>query len=60
VLLIVREDNLASARTACVRGGWIVLQGQATFDYIKGLSGFDLLEWLEACNASQEFFIDRA
>jgi len=59
VLLIVREDNLAAAMTACATGGWTVLQGQATFDYIKQLSGFDLLAWLETCKASHEFFINR-
>jgi hypothetical protein len=60
VLLIVREDNLAAAITACTTGGWTVLQGQATFDYIKQLSGFDLLAWLEACKVSEEFFIKKA
>jgi hypothetical protein len=60
MLLIVREDNLAAAMTACATGGWTVLQGQATFNYIKQLSGFDLLAWFEACKASQEFFINRA
>jgi hypothetical protein len=59
VLLIVREDNLAAAMTACATGGWTVLQGQATFDYIKQLSGFDLREWLESCKKSGEFFINR-
>lgn len=60
VLLIVREDNLAAAVKACTTGGWTVLQSQATFDYIEGLSGFDLLAWLASCQESQEFFIDRA
>ncbi len=60
VLLIVREDNLTAAITACTTGGWTVLQGQATFDYIKQLSGFDLLAWLEACQASEEFYIKKA
>jgi len=60
VLLIVREDNLSAAITACVTGGWTVLQGQATFDYIKELSGFDLRKWPESCKKSGEFFINRA
>ena len=59
VPLIIREDNLATAMTACATGGWTVLQGQATFDYIKELSSFDLLAWLKACKASQEFFINK-
>lgn len=60
VLLMVREDNLAAAMTACATGGWTVLQGQATFDYIKELSDFDLRAWLESCKNSGEFFIHRA
>ena len=60
VLLIVRQDNLAAAMTACVTGGWTVLQGQPTFDYIKQLTGFNLKAWLESCKTSGEFFIARA
>jgi hypothetical protein len=60
VLLIVREDNLTSAITACATGGWVVLQGQTTFDYIKELSRFDLLGWLESYKTSGEFFIKKA
>jgi hypothetical protein len=37
-----------------------VVQGQATFDYLKQLSGFDLLAWLETCKSSEEFFIKKA
>jgi hypothetical protein len=46
--------------TACARGGWTALQGQATFDNIKELSGFDLLAWLASCKKGGEFFISRA
>jgi hypothetical protein len=60
VLLIVREDNLTAALTACAAGGWEILQGQATFDYIKELSGFDLRTWLDSRKKSGEFFINRA
>jgi hypothetical protein len=56
----VREDNLNAAVTACAKGGWTVLQGQATFDYIKELSGFDLLVWLASCKEDGDFFINRA
>ncbi|HWG43204.1 MAG TPA: hypothetical protein VN688_10495 [Gemmataceae bacterium] len=59
VLLIVREDNLRAAVTACNRGGWTVFQGQATFDYIKDLSGFDLFAWLGTCKQTDDFFINR-
>lgn len=60
VLLIVREDNLGSAIKACRSGGWTVLQGSATFEYIEDRAAFDLLEWLKSCEATGEFFIDRA
>lgn len=60
LLLIVREDNLKSAIKACTKGGWTVLQGRATFDYIEKLSGFDLTVWLKSCKNRREFFIDKA
>ena len=59
VLLVVREDNLPAAITACTTGGWMVLQGQRTFDYVRNLSGFDLNQWLDACTASGDFFITK-
>ncbi len=59
VLLIVREDNLKAAITACITGGWTVLEGQASFGYIKRLSGFDLRLWLKSCAKSREFFINK-
>lgn len=60
VLLIVREDNLNTAMTAFAAGGWIVLQGQATFDYLQEVSGFDLRSWLVSCKQSSDFFISKA
>src|ERR1051326_1078011 len=48
VLLIVREDNLRAAITACKAGGWNVLTGETTFDYIKNHSGFDIRTYLKA------------
>lgn len=59
ILLILREDNLDAALTACAKGGWTVIQGQATFDYIKQVSDFDLRAWLASCRESGEFFIDK-
>jgi hypothetical protein len=59
VLLIVRQDNLSAAMTACTTGGWTVLQGQSTFDYLQQLSGFDLKRWLDKCKRSGDFFIDK-
>ena len=46
VLLIVREDNLDAAITACNAGGWTVTTGQRTFDYIRDLTGIDVKELL--------------
>lgn len=48
VLLIVREDNLAAAITACKGGGWNVLTGDATFEYVTQLTGFDVKAYLTA------------
>ncbi len=59
VLLIVREDNLNAAMAACATGGWTVLQGKATFDYIQTLSEFDMAAWLESCKQHGEFRINR-
>lgn len=46
VLLIVREDNLPAAITACKTGGWHIFTGKRSYDYIKGLTSFDLHNWL--------------
>lgn len=46
VLLIVREDNLPAAITACKTGGWHILTGEKSYDYIKKLTRFDLRNWL--------------
>ncbi len=56
-LLIVREDNLPAAIAACKSGGWNVLTGEATFDFIRTLSGFDLRDYLRA--KAQEYKIVR-
>jgi hypothetical protein len=47
VLLILRSDNLPAAIQACQAGGWRILVGDASFDFIKGESGFDLLAYLK-------------
>ncbi len=47
VLLIVREDNLPAAITACRSGGWAVLTGDETFRFLKKLTGFDLKHYLQ-------------
>lgn len=47
VFLIVREDNLPAAITACHAGQWDVHTGDATFEFIKEHSGFDLKKFLK-------------
>lgn len=47
VLLILREDNLPAAITACRAGGWTVLTGNETFRFLKQLTGFDLKRYLQ-------------
>ena len=59
VLLIVREDNLPAAITACKAGGWIVHTGDSTFDYIHDKSGFDLKGWLRRLGRTKEFYVTR-
>lgn len=46
ILLIVRNDNLPAAITACRTGGWEVLTGDESFGYIKETTEFDLRAWL--------------
>jgi len=60
ILLIVRQDNLAAAITACETGRWKVLTGQESFDFIRKEADFDLEAWLKRCQASEEFVIQRS
>jgi len=46
VFLFLREDNLPAAMTACSVGGWKILIGKQSFDFIKKLTGFDLETYL--------------
>ncbi len=46
IFLFLREDNLPAAMTACRKGGWEILIGDESFDFIKEISGFDLKEYL--------------
>ncbi|MBI3653741.1 MAG: restriction endonuclease [Acidobacteria bacterium] len=48
VLLIVREDNLQAAITACKTGGWTVFTGDMTYGFIKELTGFEIKAFLQA------------
>ena len=46
VLLILREDNLPAAITACRTGKWTIYTGDSSFDFIQKISGFDLKSFL--------------
>lgn len=47
VLLILRDDNLPAAITACKVGGWTLYIGSQCLDYIKNKSNFDLGAFLK-------------
>ncbi|NJN99813.1 MAG: restriction endonuclease [Anaerolineales bacterium] len=47
ILLIVREDNLPAAITACRVGGWNVFTGDLTYVYIEEQTGFDIKAYLQ-------------
>jgi hypothetical protein len=46
VCLVAREDNLASAISSLQSGGWTVLTGQASYNFIQEQTGFDLQAFL--------------
>ena len=48
VLLILRLDNLNAAISACKVGGWQVLTGFDTFNYIQAKTGIDLMQLLKS------------
>ena len=41
ILLIVRNDNLGAAITACRSGGWEVYHDDSTFKFIEEITNFD-------------------
>jgi hypothetical protein len=59
ITLIVRTDNLGAAMTALSVGKWEVYTGATTFEYIKSLTGFDLMAWLEDIKLEGHFRITR-
>lgn len=46
VILLFRTDNLPAAITACVNGGWKIIQGEDCLNFIKKHSGFDFKRYL--------------
>ncbi len=59
VFLFLREDNLPAALNACRSGGWTVYTGEATFNYLKEKTSFDLYRWLHFHRDRKTFFIER-
>jgi hypothetical protein len=59
VLLIVRKDNLSAAITACKSGGWNVLEGEKSFEYIFDKTSFDLYDWLKTLKTDESLNIER-
>ncbi|MBA2879328.1 hypothetical protein HNR63_002400 [Anoxybacillus kamchatkensis] len=57
VLLILREDNLPAAIKACEVGGWKILTGQDTFDYIQNQTGVNIVQLFKSFG--NEFAINR-
>jgi len=46
ILLILREDNLNSAITACKSGGWKILSGKKAFQYLLEKTNVDVFKLL--------------
>ncbi|MCL1844193.1 MAG: hypothetical protein FWF79_10315 [Defluviitaleaceae bacterium] len=46
VLLLLRDDSLTAAITACKTGGWEVFENKDSFDYIFNNTGVDIVELL--------------
>ena len=52
VFLILRNDNLPAAMTACNSGGWQVHVGERSYEFIQKISGFDIKGFLTQRAAS--------
>ena len=46
IFLIVRNDNLPAAITACGAGQWEVKTGETTYEFLEKLTEFNIKEWL--------------
>jgi hypothetical protein len=59
VFLFLRTDNLPAALSKMDAGGWTTLMGDASFQYIKEKTDFDLKAWLIDLEAKETYKIDR-
>lgn len=48
VFLMVREDNLPAAMTAIKQGGWTTYTGNSSFEFIKNITGVDVLQLIDS------------
>ena len=48
LILILRNDNLPAAIQACITGGWEVLTGIDSMNFIKKMSSFDLTFFMQS------------
>lgn len=46
IILLLRADSLPAALTACRSGGWIVFQGDESFNFVSKLTNFNLKNYL--------------
>lgn len=57
IILILRDDNLPAAITACKVGGWELYVGKDCLKYIEDKTNFDLKNFL--IKTKEEFHVDR-
>lgn len=57
VLLILREDNLPAALSACQKGGWTILIGEESFRFIEKYTNIQIKEVIN--ELGDEFYINR-
>jgi len=58
MFLILRRDNLPAAIKACEKGTWKVLTGDATFEFLQNLTGFDVKAYLDTNKDAYTVFRD--
>lgn len=59
-MLILRTDNLKSTIQAAEKGGWKIIEGNESFDYILEKTNFDLKKWLIEQANSKKLIIKRS
>lgn len=57
IMLILRQDSLPAAITACKNGNWTIYTDEDTFKFVQQISNFDLKEFL--INTKAKFAVVR-